>query len=118
MLDILKSPIILGVIAAVGTYMYMYWEMEKKYKKNPKIKRKQVNILTPGIIGIVVWFIASSYMGEKVPQIKNIPIYQSKNIVQGGTLNDGSCGSLSYHLIKDNGIKLPNTDVFIDLAPF
>ena len=117
MLDILKNPLILGLLVAAGIYMYMYWEMEKKYKKNPKIKRKPVSILTPGIIGIIVWFIASSYMGEELPQTKTIPIYQSKHVMHG-PLNEGSCGSLSYHLIKDNDIKLPSTDVFIDLAPF
>ena len=117
MLNILKSPLLLGLIAAVGIYTYLYWKMEKEYRNNPTIKRKSVNILTPGIVGIVVWFVASSYMCKDLPQIKNMPIYHSKNVVHGA-LDEIPSGSVSYHLIKDNSIKMPNTDVFIELAPF
>ncbi len=118
MLDILKSPLLLGLIAAIGIYTYMYWEKAKEYRNNPTIKRKRVNILMPGIIGIIVWFIASSYMCENLPQIKNIPMYHSKNIVRGALDEYPSGSILSYHLIKDNNIKMPNTDVFMELAPF
>ena len=117
MADILKSPIVLGLLAAATTYAYMYWEQENKYKKDPSLPKKPISIWTPGIIGIVVWFCATSFMGESVPVMEEIPVYQGKKALRG-TLSKEGGNSLSYHLMKDKNIKLPNMDVFIDLAQF
>jgi len=59
----------------------------------------------------MVWFIASSFTSTSCKQYK-----LSKP--SGPSLDKESCGSVSYHLVKDNDIKLPNTDVFIELAQF
>ncbi len=60
-LGYLKNPIVLGILTAVLVYLYLYWEEEQKHKKNPKIEKKSVSFITPAVIGVIVWFISSSY---------------------------------------------------------
>ncbi len=126
-LTYLKNPIILGILAAVITYLYFYWTQEKKYKKDPKIKRRPISILTPGAVGLVVWFLASSYFDRNITitasNIENIEGSELPKTVSPGAKNykivsDSSIGSRSYHLIGKNKVRLPPTDVFIDVARF
>lgn len=144
-MDILRSPIIIGILVGALTYIYMYWEADKKHKKNPKSKMKQISFVVPAAVGVIVWFMASSYFGSTqnsgigFDQLdKKISIHNNYKLVGQGfdnnvasTINKvinndvispaesaGSFGSRSYHLIGRNNIKLPPTDVFIDLAKF
>lgn len=131
----LKNPIILGILGVVITYLYMWWEDEKRYKKYPNLKRKSIGLLTPLIVGGIVWFITSSYFTnnssvsggnkdiiEKVGiGIEKPPLVsQSYKLVNnlGSDLGPNSVGSKSYHLISKNKVKIPSADVFIDIAKF
>jgi hypothetical protein len=124
-MDYLKNPLIIGLIAATITYLYLYWEADKKHKKNPKSKKIPVSLITPGIVGVIVWFIASTYLTSK-PKSSSMTSHQNfrskPSIVHNyklvNSVSDGSSGSGSYHLIGKNNVKLPPTDVFIDLARF
>jgi len=109
--NLLKNPIIIGIFAAVLTYGYLYWDSEQKYKKNPKIDKKKINIFTPGIVGIIVWFIMSSYTDNK---LNNSQSAGNKNILNEVT----NISSNSYKYIGRNKIRLPPTDVFLDIARF
>ena len=40
-LDLLKNPIVLGILAAVTAYLFMYWQEEQKHKQNPKAIKKK-----------------------------------------------------------------------------
>lgn len=139
-IGIFKNPIILGILGATLTYLYIYWQNEKKHKKNSKAKKKPVSFITPGVVGVFIWFISSNlniYGGDKkAAQIKpkaqifnrdtNCKLeYNITNKRPEFYLNpnnqvssEGSFGSKSYHLISKNNIRLPSTDVFIDLAKF
>lgn len=66
MLDIIKNPVIIGMTVGILTYLYMTWENDKKYKKNPKLK-KPVNLLIPGVTAIIAWFIAYNYSNQSSP---------------------------------------------------
>jgi hypothetical protein len=136
-LGFLKNPIILAIIATVITYLYMSWDIENRHKKNPKSEKEQVNLITPAIVGIFVWFLTSSYFStptilddkkeakevsyivgpQKVGESMNQGI---KSKIEGGNSENisSSFGSKTYHLIGKNNIKLPQTDVFIDIARF
>lgn len=135
--DLLKNPIIIGIIAGVLTYGYMYWEADRKHKQNPKVKRRSVGFITPAVISVIVWFLASSYFDNsgspsEAPKQSGTTIQtQPQNNLLGQPKSslisnnsyklvdsDGSFGSESYQLIGKNNIKLPPTDVFIDLARF
>ena len=120
-MDLLRNPIIISIIVAALTYLYLYWENEKKNEKNPK----KVKLTTPILVGVFTWFLASSYMNYKStatpPQSTGgATLIDNKSMIsvpQQPTVSD-SFDSRTYHLIGRNNIRLPNTDVFIDIAKF
>ena len=135
--NFLKNPIIIGIIAGVLTYGYMYWEADRKHKENPKVQKRSVGLITPAVVSVIVWFLASSYLDNRsVSQPSGIigpsgPIGSTGVVQSTGPKTSlvgnrtyklvdsaGSFGSESYRLIGKNNIKLPPTDVFIDLARF
>lgn len=139
MVDIFRNPIIIGLIVAVAVYGYMYWDNEQKYKNNPKINKKQVNIITPLIIGVLAWFIAASYLGDTIPvsgssssghsndykEEIELPVSETKYLLKqdGGSKLDTFSGGFgaeknSVNLLGRHKITLPNTDVLINLAKF
>ena len=77
------------------------------------------------MVGSIVWFVAYNYF-DKVEGIefgnykKEISVGRMYTLTDNGAKieSDGSNNSRSYHLIGTNNIKLPPTDVFIDLAKF
>lgn len=141
-LSFLKNPIILAIIAASLTYLYMYWENKQKQEKNPKAEIEEVSYTTPAIVGILTLFITYSFFYNqepnsevtsvieqtKQPQLQP-PLVQhgGAKLLEGGLsvckskmserLTD-SFGSNTYHLVGKNAIRLPQTDVFIDIAKF
>lgn len=140
-LNYLKNPIVLGILASVLTYLYLYWEAEQKHKKNPKIEKKTINFITPAVIGVIIWFISSSFIDRSSKDEMTIAqkggdhgIYKNKitNLVDSNVntqvsknsfgihtkSSDNLLDSQSFYLIGKNKIDLPNTDVFIDIAKF
>lgn len=90
---------------------------------------------TPAIVGIMTLFIAYSLFGfpkTSVDEVGQVIDTTKPNLIEkpmtltGGhkmntTFSDkmaDSYDSNTYHLIGKNAIRLPNTDVFIDLAKF
>ena len=130
-IEFLKNPIVLGLLATVLTYIYFHWKAEQERKKNPDAKRKRPNFLIPGISGVVVWFLASSYFeqanpklieqsaGYKDPHTAFAPPSPIENSVANKVVDSAvSTTSHSYHYIGKNKVRLPPTDVFIDIAKF
>ena len=135
-----KNPIILGILGAILSYVYLYWRAEQKHKEDKSVKREQVNILIPGAIGVIVWFIAATYFdndsgsgnGYNHPKLsdKSLNNTSVQNMTGGskGNTNVSNTTSVSepskmvqnksYHLIGKNKVRLPPTDVFIDVAKF
>lgn len=136
-LSFLKNPIILAIIATVITYLYMYWENQKKKDENPKVDIEPVSYITPAIVGLLTLFITYNFLSTSEPDAsvtavleQSKEIQPSVNLLGGGSgsgiinksriserLTD-SFGSNTFHLIGKNAIRLPPTDVFIDIAKF
>lgn len=134
----LRNPIILAIIAASLTYLYMYWENNKRQDENPKADIEQVSFVTPIVVGVLTLFISYNFLSVEVSVPVNNTLEQSKVPQLGGTkgvnlldinanhlikpkMSEGvsdSFGSNTYHLLGKNAIKLPPTDVFIDIAKF
>lgn len=140
-LNFLKNPIILAIIAGVLTYAYMWWDNKQKKEKNPKAEIEEIDYIPPALVALLTLFITYNLFGfNNTPDITNTNveqvIEQSKPTLQGGTkLIEGnvqniplqtrfsdkladSFDSNTYHLLGKNTIKLPQTDVFIDIAKF
>lgn len=130
-MEYLKNPLLLGIIGGIIAYGYMYWEEDRKHKKNPNIERKPVNYIIPATIAVIIWFIASSYFESSSLNIANLVKNETavKPTIKGGVnliqkpvnielsspiLNPG----VKYRIAGREPIKLPDTDVFIDIARF
>lgn len=77
LVEILKNPVIFGLLAGAIVYNYMAWnrkkEIEKRLKKGKKIKdsMKYNDIVIPSIVAIIVWFISFAYFNYKEEQSTN-----------------------------------------------
>lgn len=132
--SIFKSPIVIGVALASITYLYLWYVAEQQYKENPSVPKRKIGLVTPGVIGVLTWFVVSSYFDFSSNTDSNINLNTNSNIntvklpevtpeyklVTGGEgFNVKPVESSdSYHLIGQKMVKLPKTDVFIDLAAF
>jgi len=71
LVEILKNPVIIGLLAGAIVYNYMAWnrkkEIEKRLKKGKKIKEEQKynDIIIPSIVAVIVWFISFAYFNYK-----------------------------------------------------
>jgi len=142
-LEFLKNPIILAIIAGVLTYAYMWWDNKQKKEKNPKAVIEEIDYVPPVMVALLTLFITYNLFGFNGSSPTNITstnveqvIEQTRPTLQGGTkLIDGNASnkplqtrfsdqladsfdSNTYHLLGKNTIKLPQTDVFIDIAKF
>lgn len=140
-LNFLKNPVILAIIAGVLTYAYMWWDNKQKKEKNPKAVIEEIDYVLPAMVALLTLFITYNLFGFNSSSPTNITnsnveqvIEQAKPTLQGGTkLIEGnnmplqtrfsdkladSFDSNTYHLLGKNTIKLPQTDVFIDIAKF
>ena len=122
MLEILKNPIVIGIFIFVGIYGYLYWSNKKKYEMDSSTEKKSVNIMIPGVAGILGWFIASSLFksGTSLPVPNTTPITKIMPVRQNipPQLNSGNAptGSIEFHFLENN-VKLPPEDVLVELAP-
>lgn len=132
----LKNPIVLAIIAMALTYAYMYWENKKKKEENPKANIEEVTYTTPIIVGILTLFITHSFFTVNANNVnpsadpvgKVIENSNMPKLTGGAASNDilnqsiprmtDTFNSETYHLVGRNTIKLPQTDVFIDIAKF
>lgn len=120
LIDIVKNPVIIGLIAGVFTYIYMKWKYNKKDKKNKKNKnnknnkKKDVNLLIPLAIFILFWFISYAYFSssdaeksydiDKIQNAKDIKIEVAKTKLDSHSSNDEP---LSFKLVS-NGVYIPS----------
>jgi len=132
LVEILKNPVIIGLLAGAIVYNYMAWnrkkEIEKRLKKGKKIKEEQKynNIIIPTIVAIIVWFITFAYfnykeeksgnngqIGQQIQPVQSIkPIQTNINIPPIQSLqpqNSPSDIAHSFTMVNKNalGVTMP-----------
>ena len=137
-LNFLKNPIILAIIAGVLTYAYLWWDNKQKKEKNPKAEVEEIDYIIPALVALLTLFITYNLFGfntSGLPGVTNSNVEQvieqskpnigDNKLLEGGNLQTrfsdklaDSFDSNTYHLLGKNTIKLPQTDVFIDIAKF
>lgn len=131
-MDILKNPIVIGMLAGVITYMYLSWE-KKHNKKNKHKKDKEINLLIPLVVAMIGWFIAYAYLqqsgenkltdAEVLPMVINggkslpLPFVQAPSYTfTKDVLSQSSISPKSFSLLT-GGVAVPSKlpDVMIDM---
>jgi hypothetical protein len=132
--ELIKNPIVLAVLATLLTYGYLYWSNLEKQKKYPKAKLEPISIVTPLIVGLLVFIVAYNLFEKPSGNIQQTaqmqwqpntkPIcdqpsakMQCNTAINKMKFTEGA-DSATYHLVGKNAIRLPQADVFIDLARF
>ncbi len=100
MIDIIKNPVIIGLLIGIIVYLYLKWENETEYeqtnKKNKKMKKpKEVNLLIPLCVGVACWFIAHNYFdgydfmngNDEIDEIDKIQINDVGGFGMGNQMN-------------------------------
>lgn len=111
-MEYIKNPIVIGVLMGSITYAYLYWMNEKKSKENPNEEKQKVNLLIPLGVVIVSWFLSSMLLDRTD---------DSTNVSDSGkhsSLLDDKNVSYKHSYKLTNGIKLPESNLLIDLARF
>jgi hypothetical protein len=123
-MDIVKNPVILGLVAGVLTYLYMKWNKREDEKKGKGRKNKNKNkdksedseytsLIIPAVVAAIVWFMAYGYFEYSKPSVQQtLPNAPGYKLVREASSSDQV---RSFSLIK-NGVNIPKTlpDVFIE----
>ena len=108
-MDIIKNPVIIGILFGVVSYAYLVWQNKKKNKNKNKDKKKKINLLIPVLISFIGWFIAYSYFNYDNDTNKNtipLPILPQKSYKFTGNVNPESVDFHSVNYVS-NGINIP-----------
>lgn len=118
MIEYLKNPIVIGIIASIIIFGILYFinkdklsNLEKDEYNKCMIKHASISI----VCGIIIWF-GIVYYNENYLNIKTEQVGGVKNILS--KIQNNQVFSESYKEIKKNKISTPNLDVFLDIAPF
>jgi hypothetical protein len=112
--DILRNPIIVGILVGVVVYFFLKYKNEKKIKKRKeKDKNKNPPLAIPVIAAIVTGFLVWSFDGSKSNTPDKININKEiKNTEPGdGILKDINVNDIAggnSNIIKDIGTINPN----------
>jgi hypothetical protein len=125
-LSFLQNPIVLAILAAALSYLYLYLEHKNKQAENPKAEIDPISYTIPAVIGLGTFFVAYMFFGRnKLATPEDIVNEQlgggnlmDQKFTDGVSAANDSFGSNTFKLVGKNSIKLPQTDVFIDLAHF
>ena len=114
--EIIKNPVIIGIVAGIIVYTYMSWnrkkENEKRIKKGKKIKleNKYDDIIIPSIVAVLVWFIVYGYFNYKTDNTNKANIPQQQYILVKDSPSD-KVGKSFTLVTKNQGITLPQTQI-------
>ena len=130
---LVKSPIALGLISGVLTYSYYYYKNEQKSDDDPN-KKKKIDLIVPCIVAVVIWFVSSTYFDytcddlDDPDDLNNFDELEPDVHINRKAIfcdNSGRCEELDfssnqplYGTKNMSNLKIPKTDVFIDLATF
>lgn len=122
MINILKNPVIIGLIGATLTYLYFIWSNnQNKDEKNKQYSQSTMILVTAGV-GVILWFLSSMYFSNNDPEVvvdtNTAPVDNATNLSINDNIDmlySSSDPTKSFHLIG-KGLNIPHKlpDVFIE----
>jgi len=123
MIDILKNPIIIAIIAGALTYAYIQWSQQNKYKRD--MSKKELKELkkswsyAPIVVFVITLALSYLYFNQNVSDgyapMPNIDEINNLKLIK----DVSSESAKSFHLIG-KGLNIPNSlpekmpDVFLE----
>lgn len=93
-METLKNPIVLGILGAVATYGYYYWDLKKRKENqmdlDESLQNESVSLTRPLIVGVVVWLLATIFLKKS-----------NGGQCKAGNDNGDSDNSYSSNIISD-----------------
>lgn len=108
-IDLLKNPIVIGVLLGVATYLFLLWNNGSNKSDRKTNKNKDVSLLTPIVVAVVGAFMTFCYFNNN--ESDDI----RKNLMIKGEKYKFTESPVSYHLIS-KGVSIPGKlpEVFIE----
>lgn len=124
-----KNPVIIGIVGATLALAYFYLQEQHNKSdddKSKKERRIKTLFIIPVAVGIIIWFLSSCYFDMSYDVCAEITSPKNNYVLRrdGGAVVPLLGGDRSFKspittdIIGRNNIRLPSTDVFIDLARF
>jgi hypothetical protein len=126
--DILKNPIVIGLIGFVIAYLYLYYQNKKKI--DPETNQPQkVSIAKPLIVGLILWFVANNVLtpdGKRYKGTDSESLVETSENTESESMKDVLSGISAEATDKlTQGLKKvtnlgdkKNAKVFTDVANF
>lgn len=135
-MDIVKNPVIIGLLAGTITYAYLTWSLTEKNKKRQKKgkKKEEVNLLIPLVVAVIGWFIMYAYFEQSSEKQSSmlpmnyfdkahtriqmpLPIAPKAGYKFVGDVVSESSDPKSFSLLAGGGISIPTKlpDVLLEL---
>jgi hypothetical protein len=134
-MDIIKNPVIIGLLAGVLTYAYLTWSLEEKNKKKQKKgqKKEEINLIIPLVVSVIIWFIAYAYFeysperntvannflerGQPIRMAMPLPLAPQAGYKFVGDAVSDSSDPKSFSLLANGGVTIPTKlpDVLLEL---
>jgi len=129
-MDIIKNPVVIGMFAGLGTYVYQKYNTDernaKRRKKNKKAKLEEVNLVIPLLVTLIVWFIAYAYLESDNKHARNVSVSRPNNSIlnmepagyrfTNDALSESSDPKSFSLLLGGGGVTVPHNlpDVYIE----
>jgi len=118
--NIIKNPTFIAVVAGVIVYTYIMWKKKQnnKLKKNKKNKDNINEVLVTGIVVVIVWLIAFSYINYKTqPNVNPLennqaPTYKLVKEISESPKSFTMLNPVGGIVFPTNNIAMP--DLFMD----
>jgi hypothetical protein len=87
-MDIIKNPVVLGVVGGAITYFYMQHKLDEKNKNRIKRGKKpeELNLLIPLAVAFSIWIVAYMYFNSTDNIVDNGAIIVQHNGVDHGVV--------------------------------
>jgi hypothetical protein len=101
-MDLLKNPVIIGIIFGILCYIYLKWDADKKNLENKNKPQQKVNLMIPLAVGLLGWFIAHNYYLNNLSSLTEENDFNISKIsptpLIGGAFNNNLNNNLNHNL--------------------
>jgi len=111
MIKLLTKPIVVCILLFVITWVTLYYKESKRIKKDTVAKRESISLFIPAVVAVIGYAIA--YKCDGMFNTSEDPVVQNGG---GDSINISDVAR--EQLVGKGDIRLPQPDIFLELANF